>query len=160
MAKKIVHISKSYINLPQTESGYRAVVNDGITGEELYDNAVWSSSGGLTPFNAAISLWKSINKQFGNDLELDNTGAPEITIDFLNKGLNPQQHFAVIKNSGRDFSLEIHLGNNKLPIYKMYYTMHWSQNVEEIISRIKGTIGRYKNISLDISEAPSLKQYF
>ena len=160
MAKKIVHISKSSINSPQIERGYRAVVNDGITGEKLYDNGVWGSSGGLTPFNAALSLWKNIIKQFGNDLELENSGAPEITIDFLNEGLNPKQHFAVIKNYGRDFSLEIHIGNKKLPIYQMYYKMHWTQNIDDIVSHIKSTIGRYNNISIDLSEAPALKQYF
>lgn len=160
MARKIVQIQKSRLGVPPFESGYNAVVIDSISGEEIFNNSVWGSSGGLTPFKSAISLWKSVIEKCGKDLELDNSRAPEITIDFLEKGLNPQRHFAVVRNIGRDFSLEIHLGNSKLPIYRQYYRMHWSDNLDSIISYIKNTISKYKNVSIDLSGAPNLKQYF
>lgn len=160
MARKIVKIQKSRLGVPPYESGYNAVVIDCISGEEIYNNSVWGSSAGLTPFSSAISLWKFVIEKCGKDLELDNSKAPEITIDFLEKGLNPQKHYAVVKNVGHDFSLEIHLGDKKLPIYKQYYRMHWTDNIDDIISRFKNTISRYKNVSVDLSEAPALKDYF
>jgi hypothetical protein len=160
MGKKIVHIEKSTLGAPTRGYGYKAVVNDIITGEELYNNSVWSSAGENTSFFAAISLWKSIVEKFGSEIELDNSKAPEITLDFLEKGINPREFFAVIKKRREETTLEINVGNKNLPIYRWYYREGLSLLRDELIKKIKIRIEKYNIKSIDFSEAPDLKQYF
>ena len=158
--KKILHISKNGSGLLGT--GIALAVNDAYTGEELYRNSVYPGNGleSENCYGIAIKYWSKILERFGTDIELDNSKWPELTMKFLNDGLNPQGHTIVVKRKWKDCNIEIYLNRYmSMPVYSRNFTLSLLQNDERIADIVRHLMKRYKNIKLDLSNAGSIKNF-
>jgi hypothetical protein len=165
MARKILHLGSSVLNsytgsrFSSSDHGFKAYLTDRLTGEELFSTAVYTPYDGRTSIHAAISIWKKVKEEYGDDIDLDYSGKLEITKTFLDSAINPKEYFAVLKYKDYETTLEIHIGNKKLPLYRYHYKEGMFCLWNEMIERVKGKIKRFNIKNIDYTEAPSLKEY-